>query len=68
MKWYEPHPNEKWFGSCVVVTRNSNSPPSPCSFLPLERIHSLCAYGEISLLFNDLFSESVIVAIPIHNH
>ena len=65
VKWYEQHSQEKWFGKSAIIAKKSTVHPSPCSFLPIERIYSVCAFGELKLSFHPLLEENVIVAIPL---
>lgn len=64
VSWKQKHPHQDWYGISATVCLNMNEPPSICSFIPIQRIRSVCAY---SLLDTDIagLKECVFVAVPV---
>ena len=44
IKWYQKHLHEDWHGISAVVCSNTNDSDSPCSFIPVQRIHAVCEH------------------------
>lgn len=62
--WKQQHANAEWFGISATICLNSNEPSSMCSYIPIQRIHDLCAHCLLEL--NVLgYNETVFVAVPI---
>ena len=64
VKWKQSHPHHDWFGISATVCVNMNEAFSMCSFLPVQRISSVCAFSVLDVDING-FTESVFVAVPI---
>ena len=64
VKWKQSHPNQDWFGISATVCVNMDEAFSMCSFLPVQRISSVCASSIIEVNINS-FEESVFVAVPV---
>ena len=64
VKWYQKHLHEDWYGTSAVVCSNTNDPDSPCSFIPIQRIHAVCAHCTLNIQIGTI-SENVFVAVPI---
>ena len=64
VKWYQKHAHEDWYGSSAVVCNNTNDRDSPCSFIPIQRIHAVCAHCILNTEIAGV-SENVFVAVPI---
>lgn len=63
--WKQQHANAEWFGISATICLNSNEPSSMCSYIPIQRIHDLCAHCLLEL--NVLgYNETVFVAVPYH--
>ena len=62
--WKQRHPNEEWFGISATICLNSNEPSSMCTYIPIQRIHDLCAHCSLKLNIRG-YNESVFVAVPI---
>ena len=58
IKWKQFHPNQDWFGISATVHLNMNEVFSICSFLPVQRISSKCAFSVIDVDINGII-ESV---------
>ncbi len=58
--WKQMHSNENFFGVSAVVC--SIEPFSTCSFMPIQRVSSIC--GLSIPIFNDV-RETVFVAVPV---
>ena len=67
--WFERHENFAWFGSSAMVCSPFKEEDESYSFIPEQRIVSLCIYGSISISFtNQHQSETVLVAVPLHKN
>lgn len=64
VKWYQKHPHEDWYGTSAVVCNKIYDPDPPCSFIPIQRIHAVCAHCLLNTEIADV-SENVFVAVPI---
>ena len=64
VQWKKKHQNEEWFGISATVCCDLPEPASACSFIPVQRIHSVCAYSLLNIEIGTL-RESVFVAVPI---
>ena len=64
VKWYQKHVHEDWYGSSAVVCNNTINPDSPCSFIPIQRTHSVSAYSILNIEIAGV-SETVFIAKPI---
>lgn len=64
VKWYKKHSHEDWYGTSAIVCNNNYEPDSPCSFIPIQRIHVVCAYCLMNTEIATV-NEEVFVAIPI---
>ena len=62
--WKQRHPNEAWFGISATVCLDLNEPNTMCNYIPIQRIHDLCAHCLLKLNIAG-FEETVFVAIPI---
>ena len=60
VRWLECHSDHNYYGTSAIVCSDSFKESSICSFIPVRRIHSKCAYCKTTL--NE---EKVIVACPI---
>lgn len=63
MKWYRQHKHFDWFGSSAIVCLPEFMTES---FIPVQRILSVCIYGKLTIAFQSNQSEKVIVASPTH--
>jgi len=64
VNWKERHTNEDWFGISATVCFNTDDPSSMFSFIPVYRIHSVCAYSVLDVTINQI-AEKLFVAVPI---
>ena len=64
VQWKQEHQNEDWFGISAAVCSSMEEPASACSFIPVERIHSVCAHASLSIDIG-AFNELVFVAVPV---
>ena len=64
VRWMQKHPHEGWYGISATVCFNMHEPTSMCSFIPVQRIHSVCAHGVLDVAIGGL-NEKVFVAVPI---
>ena len=65
--WYKRHIHFDWFGSSAIVYCNEYESDNSYSFIPIQRLLSLCVYGNIQLSFdNQQTFENVVVVSPIH--
>ena len=62
--WYRNHQHYDWFGSSAVVCHNEFESES---FIPVQRLASLCVYGTYNLQLEDNVCETVLVVTPVHN-
>lgn len=67
VQWKQKHQNEDWFGISTTVCCTSHEPASACSFIPVERIHSVCAHALLNVEIGTL-CESVFVAVPVYTY
>lgn len=65
-EWYMKHHSENYFGSSSVMCTPVTYTADACQFMPIQRIYSRCAYGEIDVTLLGHATELVFVAIPIH--
>ena len=66
VKWAKDHSHRYWFGQSALVFSNDFYPDSACSFIPIQRIYSICAYSYMTVNFGSC-DEPVFVVVPIHN-
>ena len=59
VKWAKLHPQQYWFGQSATVCEQ----PSIYSYIPLQRIVSVCAHANIELNLDGML-ENVFVVIP----
>jgi len=64
VKWHQKHSHDDWYGTSAIVCNNSYEPDSPCSFIPIQRIHVVCAHCVLNTEISNV-SEDVFIAIPI---
>jgi len=64
VKWYQSHPNSDFYGSSAIVCKNTHKEGSSCSFIPVQRIHAVCAYCELDIEIANVL-EDVLIAIPL---
>ena len=65
--WFKRHENFDWFGSSAMVCSPFKEEDESYSFIPVQRIISLCIHGTIRISFtNQQQSETVLVAVPLH--
>ena len=65
--WYKRHIHFDWFGSSAIVYCNEYESDNSYSFIPIQRLLSLCVYGNIQLSFDyQQTFENVVVVSPIH--
>ena len=56
-----------WFGYSATVLTQEFEPYSQFSFIPVQRISSLCIYGAIKVSFLEGVEESVIIATAVNS-
>ena len=59
VKWGKLHPQQHWFGISATVCEQ----PSIYSYIPLQRIVSVCAHANIELNLDGML-EKVFVVVP----
>ena len=59
------HPEESYFRSCCIVTCNDMETDSSMRFIPVQRLLSRCAFGNVTITTTIIGTENVVVAIPI---
>ena len=64
VSWKQRHPHEEWYGISATVALNINEPLSMCNFIPVQRIHSLCAHGNLDTTMHG-HEENVSISIPV---
>ena len=64
VQWKKPHAHSNFFGQSAVVCTDDYEPPSPCSFIPAQRILGKCAHVVLPVDFESL-EETVFIACPI---
>ena len=62
--WKQRHPHEEWYGISATVCVNMHEPPSVASFIPVQRINSVCVYSVVDTEIDSLL-ETVFIAVPI---
>ncbi len=64
--WKQKHSNENFFGvSAIVCSIDLFEPFSTCSFMPIQRVSSICAHSCLSIpILNDV-RETVFIAVPV---
>ena len=62
--WFRKHQNHDWFGSCATVCQPEFETDLSYSFIPLQRIVSLCVYGQCTISFANNVAETVLIATP----
>ena len=62
--WKQKHPHQEWYGISATVCFNMNEPPSMCSFIPIQRVHSVCGYCVLDVDIHGL-KEHVFIAVPV---
>lgn len=62
--WKQKHPREEWFGISATVCVDMDDAPSVCCFIPVQRIHAVCAHCVIDMDICGL-KETVFIAVPI---
>lgn len=65
VEWKVKHSNESWYGLTAVVCCNFNESSSIFSFIPVQRIHSVCIYSVLDVNMTDTTDETVFIAVPI---
>ena len=66
IKWYEKHICSDYFGSNAIVCQKHHAPHSVFSYMPVQRIFSICAKGQLKMAIQNNLLEDIIVIIPIH--
>ena len=65
VNWYKQHQNFDSFGSSAVVCL----PEFVCkSFIPIQRISSVCIFGQLKLSFSSNMQETVLLVSPTHSN
>ena len=64
VSWKQNHPHLDWFGISATVCLDMNETFSMCSFLPVQRVHAVCAHSILDVEINGL-KENVFIAVPI---
>ena len=64
VSWNQQHPHADWFGISATVCLNMHDPPSMCSFIPIQRIHAVCAHCVLDVDIHGM-TERLFVAVPI---
>lgn len=64
VSWKQSHPHLDWFGISATVCLNMNEAFSMCSFLPVQRIHAVCAHSILDIEINGP-KENVFIAVPV---
>ena len=67
VKWYKKHEQFNWFGYSATVLIQEFEPYTKFSFIPVQRISSVCLYGRLKVSFVDGMEETVIVASPVNS-
>lgn len=67
VRWYKQHERYDWFGYSATVLTQEFEPYSQFSFIPVQRISSLCIYGAIKVSFLAGVEESVITATAVNS-
>ena len=62
--WKQKHPHEEWLGISATVCLNMDEAPSMCSFIPVQRIHAVCAHCVLDVDIHGL-KENVFIAVPV---
>ena len=62
--WKQQHSRSDLFGTSATLCVNMDEQPSMCSFLPIQRIHSICAHCVLDVNSHGL-NETVFVAVPV---
>ncbi len=65
VRWHQHHPKFNWFGCSAVVAATAFDIGGTCSFLPVPRIAYRCAYGVLSVDFDNELEENVLIACPL---
>lgn len=66
VQWHQYHTHPTYFGSSAIVCTNLTETEDLCCFLPLKRISSRCAVGNMKIDFGPpLGEDSALVAIPL---
>lgn len=61
--WKEKHHIEDFFGISATVCLNASESESPCCFIPIQRINSICAQSVMEWNISGI-TETVFIAIP----
>lgn len=64
VKWNRRHAHEDWYGVSATVCESMCEADSPCSFIPVQRIHAICAHCLLNTKIHTIY-ENVFIAIPI---
>ena len=64
IKWKQTHPYFDYFGKSAVISSTLNEVSNVCSYMPVQRIAYMCAFGEMLVDFGPI-REVVFVASPI---
>ena len=67
VRWYKQHERCDWFGYSATVLIQEFEPYSQFSFIPVQRISSLCIYGAIKESFLAGLEGSVIIATAVNS-
>lgn len=67
IEWYIKHTQARWYGSSATLCTTITYAPTPCLFMPIQRIAHRCAYGKLDIVIPPHHSsEKVLVAIPVY--
>lgn len=64
IKWKKLHQEYDWYGASAIICENEFESCSPCSYLPVQRIHYRCAHVTMPVNNSDIISK-VFIACPI---
>ena len=64
VSWKQRHPHSDWYGISATVTINMYEFTSWSSFIPVQRIHCVCAHSVLEVDIHGVH-ESVFIAVPI---
>lgn len=69
VNWYKKHQYSDWFGSTAIVCVPEFEFESIFSFIPIQRISSVCVHGNLKMCFTNNVPETVHIVCPVHcNH
>ncbi len=64
MNWKKLHPKSSWYGISATISSELIEAPAACSFMPVQRIGSRCAYASLQVTFPS-HTETVFITCPI---